>query len=277
MSAAVALLLAAVSGVVTWLVVRRWPSVDPSAPRLSTEHVRGARGFVQQRLDPSTATGLGLTVGLAVMLITGALLATLVAMVRDRTGFTRYDTGATRWGAQHASAMSTHILRLITFFGSTPGIVLVAVLGGLVAFLLVHSRVIPIFLVLVVVGQLVIANAIKYWVDRARPTLDPLTSFSGPSFPSGHATAAAATFAAVALLLGRRRRLSTKAILAGVAVGAAVAVAASRVLLGVHWLTDVVAGLTLGWSWFALCSVAFGGRLLRFGAPLDTKVPAGVR
>ena len=36
-------------------------------------------------------------------------------------------------------------------------------------------------------------------------------------------------------------------------------------LLDVHWLTDVIGGLALGWAWFALCSVAFGGRLLRFG------------
>jgi undecaprenyl-diphosphatase len=55
---------------------------------------------------------------------------------------------------------------------------------------------------------------------------------------------------------------------AGGAVGLAVAVAATRVFLGVHWLTDVIAGLFLGWSWFALCSIAFGGRLLRFGAPI---------
>ena len=53
--------------------------------------------------------------------------------------------------------------------------------------------------------------------------------------------------------------------LAGIAVGIAVAVACSRVLLDVHWLTDVVAGLALGWAWFALCAIAFGGRLLRFG------------
>ena len=44
---------------------------------------------------------------------------------------------------------------------------------------------------------------------------------------------------------------------------------ASRVLLDVHWLSDVIAGLFLGWAWFAVCAIAFGGRLLRFGAEAE--------
>src|SRR6185295_17506438 len=89
------------------------------------------------------------------------------------------------------------------------------------------------------------------------------------SFPSGHAAAAAATFAAVALLVGRGRSRRTKALLAGGAAFIAVGVASTRVLLGVHWFTDVLAGLAMGWAWFALCSIAFGGRVLHFGQPVE--------
>jgi undecaprenyl-diphosphatase len=50
-------------------------------------------------------------------------------------------------------------------------------------------------------------------------------------------------------------------------------IAATRVLLDVHWLSDVIAGLALGWAWFAACSIAFGGRLMRFAAPAQTAGP----
>jgi len=107
-------------------------------------------------------------------------------------------------------------------------------------------------------------------VRRARPDIDRLTGFAGTSFPSGHSTAAAATLAAIALILTRNRSRRVKVAGAAIAAGLAAMVAGTRVLLGVHWFTDVLAGLLLGWGWFAVCSIAFGGRLLTFGQPAAT-------
>ena len=66
-------------------------------------------------------------------------------------------------------------------------------------------------------------------------------------------------------------------ILAGVAAALAVAVACSRVFLGVHWLSDAIGGLVLGWAWVALCAVAFGGRILRFAVPEQVAADSGPR
>ena len=60
-----------------------------------------------------------------------------------------------------------------------------------------------------------------------------------------------------------------RAALAGAAAAITVAVAATPVLLGVHWVTDVVGGVAVGWSVFAATALAFGGRLLHFGAPAE--------
>jgi undecaprenyl-diphosphatase len=147
--------------------------------------------------------------------------------------------------------------------------VAVALLAATTQYLRTRTRAVVGFLTVVVGGQVLVTNLTKVLVDRARPDIHRLTGFSGSSFPSGHSATAAATFAAIALLVGRGRHRRAKAFLAASAAGIAVAVAATRVLLGVHWLTDVIAGLAMGWAWFAVASIAFGGRVLRFGEPVE--------
>jgi membrane-associated phospholipid phosphatase len=133
-----------------------------------------------------------------------------------------------------------------------------------------RSRWIVPFLLAVVVGDKLLTDTIKHLVDRVRPDLNPIAATLGPSFPSGHSSTAAAFWAAAALVIGRWCGRRGRAVLVGLAVGIAVGVAASRVLLDVHWLTDVIGGLALGWAWFAACAVGFGGRVLRFGAAAQT-------
>ncbi len=269
---------AVVAGVAAWRLARRWP--DPTAPRLGAEVVahgldahRRVRRFARRRLDPAAATGFALTAASAIVLIGTASVGVLLAMFRRQVGLADWDLALARFGARHATTSSTSGLRALTWFGGTAAVTLLSTLTLL--FVLGARRTAPrardvvLFLVLVVGGQFALSNLIKLLVARARPDIDPLTGFAGTSFPSGHATAAAATYLALALLLGRGRTVPVKAALGGVAVALAVAVAGTRVFLGVHWLTDVLAGVALGWAWFALVSIAFGGRLLRFGAPVQ--------
>ena len=225
------------------------------------------RALWRARLDPEVATGLALTLAVATFVVLVAAAGVLLLMVRTETGVARFDLAFAEWGASNATLGSTAVLRRLSLLGGTAGVILVSVVAGVVEYRRLPDRAVPALLVATVLGQFAVTNGIKEIVERARPDISQLTGFAGSSFPSGHAAAAAATFAVVALLVGRRRSRSTRAVIAGVAVAVAVIVAGTRVLLGVHWLTDVLAGLAVGWAWFALWSIAFGGRLLEFGAP----------
>jgi undecaprenyl-diphosphatase len=189
-------------------------------------------------------------------------------MAETHTGFGSWDLALARWGGDHATAGSARAMRDVSLLGGTTGVIAAALLVAALSATRRRWGSVVGFLTVVVAGQFAVANLIKVAVGRHRPDLHQLTGFSGSSFPSGHATAAAATYGAAALLLGRGRSRRTRDALAAVAVAIAVAVASSRVLLGVHWFTDVLAGMAVGWLWLAVCSIAFGGRFLHFGAPV---------
>jgi undecaprenyl-diphosphatase len=92
------------------------------------------------------------------------------------------------------------------------------------------------------------STALKVAVDRPRPHLEPAVAHaSGASFPSGHSLGSAALWGTVAVLLWPRGQGRSPVVALALAVIVPVLVAAARVLLGVHWPSDVVAGLCLGW------------------------------
>jgi len=253
----VLLLIAAAAGLGAAFLVRRYP--DPA----TRTTVRTGR------LDPEVATGLALTLALVVIFAGGLVLALLAVVVRSSDLLSGIDSSVAEWGNRHASAWSHDALTLVTDLGETVTVVVVAIVVAIIDYRRTRNRWVAPFLLAVILGDKLLTGAVKELVDRARPTIEAAAATLGPSFPSGHTSTAAASWAAFALVAGRWWGRPSWPALAGVAVGIAVGVAASRVLLDVHWLTDVLAGLALGWAWFAACAIAFGGRLLRFGATAE--------
>jgi membrane-associated phospholipid phosphatase len=228
------------------------------------QHSRLRRLFVE-RLDPGVATGLALTLALGVLVVGGLVLGVLAYLVRSSDLLVGVDESAAEWGFDHASDVSDAGLELVTTLGETWFVIVAAIVLTVVDHIRIPTRWVAGYLALVILGQNFLTRTIKELADRVRPDLNPIAETLGPSFPSGHSATAAAFWAAAALVLARGLRRPHRALLAGGAVGIAVAVAGSRVLLDVHWLSDVIAGVCLGWAWFAVCSLAFGGRVLRFG------------
>jgi undecaprenyl-diphosphatase len=109
-----------------------------------------------------------------------------------------------------------------------------------------------------VVSGLIVGTILKEIFQRPRPDLVPRAAYvSGASFPSGHSMMSAVTYLTLGALLARsheRKRLKAYFLL--LAVLLTVAIGVTRVYLGVHWPTDVLAGWTAGAVWALLCWLA---------------------
>lgn len=117
-----------------------------------------------------------------------------------------------------------------------------------------HGR-LALLLLAVRAGTQLLSTTLKVAVDRARPVFDvPVDTAAGGSWPSGHALAAVGLYTSLAVLALPHVRPARRPLLLAAGVAVAVAVAVSRVLLGLHYLSDVVGGLLLGAGWTAVCT-----------------------
>jgi len=266
-------LIAAFAAGLLALLGARWYARSPLTPKRPTEEVArivgdevrqhtGLRRLVVRRLDRSVTTGLLLTLALALTLVGGLVLGVLALLVRRVAVIQHVDNSVAAWVHDHRSPLSTTGLKAITELGNIKVVIGFAIVLVIVDAFRRRNRWSFFFLVTVLAGMEASMLVVKDVVERVRPTLNPAAASLGPSFPSGHSATAAAFYAAAALIIGRSLRRPARQLVIAGAIGIAVAVAASRVLLDLHWLSDVVGGLALGWAWFALCAVVFGGRLL---------------
>jgi undecaprenyl-diphosphatase len=129
-----------------------------------------------------------------------------------------------------------------------------------------RRRQLALYLLGAVAGGTLVSTLLKLGFDRPRPDLVPHGSLVyTSSFPSGHSMLSAVVYLTLgALLASAQTNLRLRAYLIGLAGVMTVSVGISRVYLGVHWPTDVLAGWTAGAAWALLC-FALAERLRRRG------------
>jgi membrane-associated phospholipid phosphatase len=251
-------------------------TVDPAAAeravKRSIRHHPKVRRFLEQRMDRTSAGGYLLTAAFALVFGATLVLGLLLVLIDNNRTVQDVDRKVSEWGSTHAGSKAVDVVELVTNLGTTWVVFVVLAVVATADFVRRRNREVFLFVAVVGLGQNLINNLIKVIVQRERPAVQQLMDVHGYSFPSGHTAAAAACWSAVALVLGRNRPRAVRAVLAGGAALIAIVVATSRALLGVHWVSDVIAGLALGWGWFLLVAVVFGGRTQRLGDPVsDTK------
>lgn len=133
------------------------------------------------------------------------------------------------------------------------------VLFATVIYLAMNGRARTAFFVgFAVVGGSILSTALKALVDRPRPDMEAVARVFTASFPSGHAAVSAVVYLTLGLLLAEAlSSRNARAYFIGLSVLVTVLVGISRIYLGVHFPTDVIAGWALGSAWAFACWVGY--------------------
>lgn len=214
------------------------------------------RRFTASRFSPEGEYGLHLTAGVAMLLIATAIFAHMAGAVVAGAPITQLDVEVANWLHAHARANDglRGFLLVLTHVHGTPGILAMALLVGIWLFRRGH-RYWTLALVASVPGGQILNVLLKHTFERARPHfVEPILELSTYSFPSGHAMGATVLYGFIACYAARHARSWWGRVLPFVLALLMVAtVAFSRMYLGVHYLSDVLAAAAEGCGWLAIC------------------------
>jgi membrane-associated phospholipid phosphatase len=183
------------------------------------------------------------------------------------------DRGVALWFHAHLTPTFVSVLRGITEFGSSEWI---AIVLSIAVLFFVFKRWWPslVMMVVAIPGGMLLNEWIKILVHRHRPFVDGwFVDWSGYSFASGHTIGATLLYGQLALFIfplikGRRGR----ALVFAAAILVVVLVGFSRIALGAHYVTDVLAGMFLGTSWLTVCLLVSRPLRRAFVAPVIANV-----
>ena len=219
------------------------------------------QGRRPHRLDPVERYGLRVTLLAAALLVVAVPFATLIFEVGTKGPLTRLDgrvaDSMNDWVHRQPAVVTA--LKVLTRFGQLPLEALIVLVA--VALLLRHRpprRRAAVFLVVTSISGGVLDTVVKVLVDRPRPVVDhPVAMALGKSFPSGHAMSSTIVYGALVVVFRRTWSRRVRPVAVAGTVLLILAVGASRLLLGVHFVSDVVGGFLLGSAWLLASVAAF--------------------
>lgn len=200
---------------------------------------------------------LPLLAGALVFVVMTITLAGISEDVANHEPLTLLDAQVSNWLQTHRAVPLTKAMFVFTFFGSTGAVTFIAVAFGL--YLIWQRRFAWLAAVIsAVFGGMLLNKLLKYAFQRPRPRFtDPLLTLTGYSFPSGHTMMATTLYGVLAVYLcttnaNRQQRKQRLAILIAAALLIGL-VGFSRMYLGAHYLSDVLAAMAEGLAWLSLC------------------------
>jgi undecaprenyl-diphosphatase len=200
-----------------------------------------------------------LVAGLALTAWVGDGFLDLAELVQARSSLLQQtDTRIHDWTISERSADATLFFVTMSTIGGPAGMTVIAAAAGIGLAIRRRWRWL-IYLAVTAGGGALIDFELKRYFARARPAVaEMLRQAQGYSFPSGHAMGSTVVLGALAYLTIRAStRWRWKAAAQALAMTLVVSIAASRVYLGVHWLSDVGAGITAGAAWVTVTTVAY--------------------
>ena len=196
-------------------------------------------------------------IAMGVMGVAAAAFAVIAGSVWETAPILKQDMQVSVWLHTHGSPVFTAFLLAITQVHSTVGIPIMAAI--LAYFVWRHGDHYWVFsLALAVPGGLLLNVFLKHLFNRSRPSWDdPLLTLDSSSFPSGHTAGATLFYGFLAAYMVWRMKNSAARALAVLGCALMIAlVGFSRIYLGVHFLSDVLAAVSISTVWLVICLIA---------------------
>ena len=216
--------------------------------------VFGVLRFIARHAHNAYATfGIFVLIGAAIAILGTWAFAEFAGHVNSG-GTQAFDDAVLRWLGQHRSAPLGAFMLDITSLGTSSVVAMVVGVAALFLWLNQHKHS-AILLLVSTAGGVILNNLLKLGFSRPRPEIIPwATTATFYSFPSGHAMSATVVYSTVAYLAARLQRTHRARVAIVIVATLVIAIiCVSRLYLGVHYPSDVAAGIIIGLAWAGFC------------------------